>query len=201
MSLLIETIKITNNQIRNIKFHTERVNYSRRILLNSNDTLDLAELIIVPILDPEKKYMCRVLYSQKIENVEFIEYFPRKIKKLFLVTANDLDYSFKYADREELNKLKTITTSDPNSDILIIQNGLITDTSFSNIVFFNGRDWLTPTTPLLKGTKREYYLHKHLIKESQITVDDLNKFSKVRLINAMLDLEDGNDIIEIIGGG
>lgn len=198
MSLLVETIKVQNNKLLNLQFHTERANYSRRILLNSVDTLNLSQFITLPILDPGKKYMCRVLYSQRIEHVEFIEYVPRNIKKLFLVTSNDLDYSFKYADREVLNKLKTITIKDPDSDILIVKNGLITDTSFSNIIFFNGRDWLTPSTPLLKGTKRAYYIQQQLIKESIIKVSDLNKFSKVRLINAMLDLEDGNDIFEII---
>jgi 4-amino-4-deoxychorismate lyase len=71
----------------------------------------------------------------------------------------------------------------------------------TNIMFFNGLDWYTPSSPLLKGTKRAYYLQKQLIKESDIIVNDLNKFSKVRLINSMLDLEEGNDIFEIIGGG
>ena len=201
MSQLIETIKVSNNQLRNVQFHTERANYSRRVLLGSVDTLNLSQLISIPDLNPEKKYMCRVLYSQSIEHVEFIEYIPRNIKKLFLVTDNDLDYSFKYANREQLNKLRNNIALEPDSDILIIQHGLITDTSFSNIAFFNDHDWFTPSFPLLKGTKRAFYIKNQLIKESNIKVSDLSKFSKARLINAMLDLEDGSDILEIIKGG
>lgn len=48
-------------------------------------------------------------------------------------------------------------------------------------------NWLTPKHPLLLGTKRAYLLDKDIIKEADITVDDLMKAKKIRLFNAMIE--------------
>jgi 4-amino-4-deoxychorismate lyase len=81
-----------------------------------------------------------------------------------------------------------------DSDVLIVKNGLITDTSFANIAFSDGNKWYTPDTPLLKGTQRAYYLAQGILTERRISPADLRGFTKARLINAMLDLNTGNDI-------
>jgi 4-amino-4-deoxychorismate lyase len=80
------------------------------------------------------------------------------------------------------------------SDALFVKNGFITDTSFSNIALFDGKKWYTPVTPLLKGTKREYYIENKIIFERKIKVANLDKYWKVRMINAMLDMENEMDI-------
>jgi 4-amino-4-deoxychorismate lyase len=74
-------------------------------------------------------------------------------------------------------------------DILIIKNGFITDTSFSNIAFFDGTQWFTPFTYLLNGTQRQHLLRQGAIVETEITPSDLKQFRYAKLINAMLDLE------------
>lgn len=48
-------------------------------------------------------------------------------------------------------------------------------------------NWLTPKHPLLLSTKRAYLLDKGIIKEADITVDDLMKAKKIRLFNAMIE--------------
>ena len=113
---------------------------------------------------------------------------------MYLVSAAELDYSYKYVNRDSLDALKKSRTDNPLEDILIVKNGCITDTSFSNIAFYNGSSWVTPDTPLLKGTKRACYLQSGKLMEKRITPDDLRQFHKARLINAMLDLEIGEDI-------
>jgi 4-amino-4-deoxychorismate lyase len=107
------------------------------------------------------------------------------------VQADSIQYEHKFLDRSCLDKLFETTLAD---DVLIVKNGLLTDTSFANIVFFDGDRWVTPSTPLLHGTKREYYLEIGRIKEVELTVDDLPRFQKAMLINAMLDLETGPSI-------
>ena len=62
------------------------------------------------------------------------------------------------------------------------------------IALFDGTCWFTPASPLLKGTKREYYLDNKMIFKCDIAPADLSKYKKMRLINAMLDLDDGVDI-------
>ena len=79
---------------------------------------------------------------------------------------------------------------DEDDDILIVKNGLITDSSFCNIIFKNEEGLFTPLNPLLKGTKRQYLLDKNIIKEREIYLQNLNEYNEVILINAMIDIED-----------
>ena len=129
-------------------------------------------------------WRCRIVYDATSVNIEFIPYQTRVIRRLQLIEADTLDYAFKYADRSEIDKL--FASKNGADDILIVQNGLITDTSIANIAFFDGTQWLTPADPLLKGTTRARLLDEKKIFESEIHVDDLNKFTGFALMNAMI---------------
>ena len=72
-----------------------------------------------------------------------------------------------------------------------IKNGLVTDTSFSNVLLYNGIDYFTPKTPLLVGTKRSLLLSQGLIKEKDIDVAQLSDYQHIILINAMMGIADG----------
>jgi 4-amino-4-deoxychorismate lyase len=104
-----------------------------------------------------------------------------------LVEVNEkLDYHLKYADRSVLTSL-----SEKRGDcdeILIIQNGHVTDTSFSNVVFTDGKRFVTPDTYLLPGTMRANLLRSATIMESSIRVEDIKRYTHIALINAMLPL-------------
>lgn len=195
MCQLLETIKVKGNKLHLVHYHNARVNNSRKALLHARDTWDLQDLIEFPDLDPEITFRCRFLYAHKVDTVEFIPYTPRVIQKLYLVNADELDYQFKYADRSALENLKKTHAGEKHSDILVVKNGLITDVSFANIAFYDGTRWYTPDSPLLKGTKRAYYIEKGLLIEKRIFPADLPKYQKARLINALLDLEDSHDIL------
>lgn len=72
-------------------------------------------------------------------------------------------------------------------EIIIVKNGYITDTSFTNLAIFDSGEWITPKRSLLYGTKRASLLDKRLIKEADITLDVLRRACKVRLFNAMIE--------------
>lgn len=74
-------------------------------------------------------------------------------------------------------------------DILIIKNGVVSDTSFANIIFFDGQRWVTPKIPLLEGTCRARLIANNTIISQEITLNDLKLFSKFMIINAMLDFD------------
>ena len=188
MYLLIESIKVVDGQLQNIAYHNKRFNRARRELWNCKDELDIKAFVEVPADATKGLFKCTISYNTGVVNVQFQVYNKRKITSLKIITDNDIDYSYKYADRDNLNKL--FAQRDGCDEILIIKNQLITDTSFSNIVFFDGDKWLTPDIPLLKGTKREKLLHDELIKEASLKLSDLQNFSKASLINAMLDIGD-----------
>jgi len=126
---------------------------------------------------------------------EFVPYSLPNIKTLKLIYSDDIDYSLKYSDRSKLNFLRG--QRGDADDILIVKNNEITDTSFANILFYDGNQWLTPKNPLLHGTQREFLLERSHISEAIIRVNDLLRFQKSRIVNAMIRFEDELDM-EII---
>jgi 4-amino-4-deoxychorismate lyase len=183
---LVESLKVQNNKLFNTEYHNERFNESRFVLFGSNDFIDLNDFVN-PSFNDDRIYKCRVLYKSLIEKVEFIPYKPKRISSLKLVHCDDIEYSIKYADKKRFEEL--LSKNKSYDDILIVKNGFITDTSFSNIAFYDGRKWLTPSSPLLKGTQREFLLQNKVIFEEVIQAIGIYRFEKAILFNALLDFD------------
>ncbi len=199
MCLLFETIKIFKKEIYNLNYHNQRLNNARHKLFGLKDKIKLGEQIILPANIDNSLYKCRVIYSRGIEKIEFEKYKRKNIKSLKVVNSENIDYHYKYFDRSELNNLQN--TRGNCSEIIIVKNGFLSDTSFANLCFWNGKQWFTPDTPLLKGTKRQQLLDEGKIHETRIRVKDINKFKKISLINAMNDIGDIEVAsVEIIDG-
>jgi 4-amino-4-deoxychorismate lyase len=201
MCLLLETIRIDNGQPQNLLFHTKRMDETRKHFWHCHDSINLDEIIEnhinlagFPIQSEKKKtlYKCRVIYDENVQSIECIPYTFPDIRSLKAVVDNNIDYSYKFSDRSQINELYERRVG--CDDILIIKHGLITDTSYANVLFYNGKNWITPAHPLLKGTQRAYLLHKEMIQVADIRLEDLHQFDKVRLINAMIRFEDALDI-------
>lgn len=189
---LFETIKIVGNSLLNIDYHNARVNESRNSLLGLQEKWDLQKLITLPSLLPDIVYKCRFVYDVDVTVVEFHPYSMRRLQTLKLVECPTIQYGFKYLDRKALYEVKQ--QNKQFDDVVIVKNGMITDCSFANVVFFDGTKWITPCTPLLKGTKRQKYIDEQVIFEREVGVKDLKFFNKIRIINAMIDLEESPDI-------
>jgi len=187
MCLLLETIKTVERNLVNLEYHQKRVNRSIRDLFNKNARVNLAKEIKIPGYLGNGLFKCRVIYDQEIRKVEFLPYKQPEITTLKLVLCNDLDYSYKFENRQIITKL--LELKGRCDDILILKNDLITDTSFCNIIFSDGNNWITPSKPLLKGTQREYLLEKDMVSEANIKVSDLYSFNSFKLINAMINFE------------
>ena len=187
MCLLIETIRIESCKIQNADFHNERFNRSRRELFGIGQELSLEDLIKLPTDLPSGKIKCRVVYSREIESITFTPYMLRKLQTLQIIADNSIKYAYKYADRNELEKLARNKTAD---DILIVKNSFITDTSYANIVFWDGIKWITPTSPFLGGTMRAKLLQEGKIQCDEIRESNFRLFKSARIINAMLGLEE-----------
>ena len=192
MCRLVESIKIKNNRIFNIDFHNLRMNNSRKALFGSDDFIDLNKIIKLPENINNEILKCRVIYKEEIIKVDFNVYKRRVINTLKLVYSENIEYKYKYEDRTQIKDL--LKLKEQCDDILIVKDGRITDTSFSNIVFYDGIKLITPGFPILKGTKREKILKENKIIEGDIRVKDLKYFKKAILINCMLDLEDQMNI-------
>jgi 4-amino-4-deoxychorismate lyase len=197
MCRLIETIKVVDGQFQNIAFHNSRLNNSRKELFKSKYELDISTLITIPSSANKGTHKCTLTYNEEIIGIHFQPYTIRKIESLKMVTSDHISYQYKYADRSALSEL--LNQKGYCDEIIIVKNNRITDTSFSNLIFFNGNNWLTPNSPLLKGTKREKLLEAGSIVEANIKSGDLAKYEKVGLINAMLEIGESTvDISNVI---
>jgi 4-amino-4-deoxychorismate lyase len=106
------------------------------------------------------------------------------VETLRAVSSNDVDYEYKYADRNYLKQL--FARRSGADDILIIKDGMLTDSYYANVILRKGNDWITPTTCLLNGVKRQWLISQQIIREEQVSIDDIQGFSEIGLINAML---------------
>lgn len=186
--MFLESICILHGEIQNRQGHEERMQRTAvHFGFNTPPLPDLKKLLPDELRDTKVK--CRIIYHEVIEEISFERYIPRKITSLKLIEA-PVDYSFKLADRSCLNDL---SAQKGNCDeILITRNGFITDTSYSNVILSCGREYFTPESPLLNGTKRQKLLREGIITERAIHRDSLHEYDRIYLINAMLDME--NDI-------
>jgi 4-amino-4-deoxychorismate lyase len=192
MCHLIESLLIENKEIKKIEYHNNRFNESLKNYLGLDIRIDLEEQIKIPEDLTNERYKCRVIFYDGKFQIEFTKYIPREIKSCKVVYSKTVDYTYKTTNRDVFNRL--FNQRGECDDIIIIKNGFVTDSFSSNIIFYNGKEWVTPDTPLLKGTQRQYLIDKGFIKEERITDKDILKYSKLKLINAMLDFERAPEI-------
>lgn len=185
--MLVESIKIFEGKAWNVEYHNYRMNKSRRELFGVTRMLDLNNYIKLPAGLGNGLYKLRVLYDREAVSASLESYAIKSIRTLIPVINNSIEYLHKYEDREEITKMASNSGAD---DIIIIKNGRVTDSSFANIVFYDGQKWITPNTFLLEGTQRKYLLNSGLIYEDEIKTADLKKFKGVKLINALRGLND-----------
>lgn len=183
----IETIKVKDGSFCNLSLHSRRAIRTSEIHFGVSLNFDIPTDII-PMDMRIGIVKCRVLYSDTVESITFEPYRFRPINNLALVYDNNIDYTYKSEDR---SRLQSLVSQKGNCDeILIVKNGYITDTSYSNIVLENSEGLFTPSTPLLAGIKRQLLIDAGTIIEKDIRVDDLHRYSRAYLINAMIDLDD-----------
>lgn len=193
MSLLVESIKIENGNMLNVGFHYERMVRSLCGVFGVTKEPDLEKLIVVPEFAKTGVFKCRLIYDDKSCNVEFIPYSFKPVSSLRLIIDDNICYPYKYVARDNIKRLMDMKGD--CDDILIVKNGMVTDSSYANVVFSDSTGkCVTPATFLLPGTRRASLLSQGLITEASISSSDIKKYTEVKLINAMLGLDDTQPI-------
>lgn len=185
--MLLETIKCKDGQLFNLEFHQQRFEKARSELGFSNN-FSLKNEIQIPTKCSTGLFRCRLLYADKIEKIEFLPHHYKKIQSLKLVYDDSIDYHLKYSKREKLIQL--FERRENCDDILIVKNGLISDSFTANPVFFDGEKWWTSNTPLLPGTQRARLIAEGKLGICKITRHNISNFQKIGLINAMQNFDD-----------
>lgn len=187
MSQFIESIKVEDQEVFLLDLHQKRINQTFAHF-GKEGSIDLSKIFKNLHHDEDGLFKLRVVYDlDKKFRTQMIPYAIPEIQDFQLIENNTFDYSFKFEDRKELEKMKMKSKAE---EIIIVKNNHITDTSFSNILFLKGKEWFTPSTYLLNGVQRQNLLKKKKIKEQEITLQNIKQFSHFQLINALNDFDD-----------
>lgn len=192
MFQFIESICCVDKQLRNLEFHQARFNRTRNDHFNEIEPILLHEMIKFPNDITPEKYKVRIVYDREIQSIEFQPYHIQPIHsiKLFEI-ENKIDYSYKYLDRWFFDDYLKEAQTD---DLILVKSTYITDSLYANLVFFDGIQWITPRTFLLKGTMREALLQSGQIIQKNIKMSDLSNFKSFKRVNAMMDLEESQEL-------
>ena len=188
MCQLVESIKLKDGVIQNLEYHQMRMNRSMDELFPKREKINLATVISIPDNFASGIFKVRVLYGNSVQKIEIEPYTFRTIQSLKVVHHESVDYHLKYTDRQILQEL--FAQRENYDDIIIAKNGLVTDSFAANLLFFDGETWVTPNSPLLKGTKRQLLIDQGFVFEKKIRLEDIRSYQKIGLINAMIDLEE-----------
>lgn len=180
----LETICLLDGQLLQLNYHEARLNRTRTQLWGTNDLWSLKELLSGYSLPQQGLFKCRLIYDLELIKFEWEPYQRRPITSLKKIYDDQISYEFKYQDRSVLTTL--FSQKEDKDDVLIIKNGLLTDTSYCSIALFNGTEWHTPSTPLLAGTQRALLIESGTIKEVRIEEKQLSDYTHIRLFNAMI---------------
>lgn len=186
MCLYVETLRVENGDIAGIEWHQKRLNNTLLQCFGAHDAtaLSLAQALSHIQCPQQGLHKLRVEYNRHgITHIDISPYKRKKPQSFKLVVDNNINYSHKSVDRSELER--NLALKEDCDEIIIVKNGLLTDTSYSNIALFNGTEWHTPARPLLQGTMRARLMAQGLIVPQDITVARLPQYSLIAIINAM----------------
>lgn len=187
MSQFFESIKVEDQKIFLLDLHQKRVN-DTFAHFGKEGSIDLGKIFKALNHDEDGLFKLRISYDlNKNFRTQMIPYAISEIANFQLVENNVFDYSFKFEDRKEFERMKTKAKA---AEIIIVKNNHLTDTSLSNLLFKKGKDWFTPSTYLLNGVQRQWLLKEKKIKETEITLQNLKEFTHFQLINSMNDFDD-----------
>ncbi len=194
MTRFIESIYLSDGELRNLELHQRRLLLTQLAHFGLAARIDLKTQLARRSLPAVGLYKVRVTYSREIESIEVDPYQRHRVQRIELVEAENLDYRYKYADRQRIDALRHEVA--PGVQPLIVQRGLLTDATYANICVFDGKRWLTPARPLLEGTARAAALACGQVHAAPVSLRDFRagQYRKLKLINCMTLFDEAEEI-------
>ena len=184
--LLLESIRYVDGEPELLPLHQERIDRSLAaygVTPHWRLADYLAQHPCPESLVGEVK--CRLLYSSDPLEVGYAPYHRRTIGSLRAVAAPALDYHLKWADREALQALLELR-GEADEIVIVNEEGLLTDSSYTNIALRQGNRWYTPRVPLLEGVQRAHLIAEGVLTPRDIPLATLSAYDRIALINAMM---------------
>ena len=184
MSQFFESICVKDGIAENLAAHQSRVNKTLDAFNTSNHSIELASIVDELILPAEGLYKLRISYDLNGNyQSAFTAYQYREVQNFALVDIKGQGYDYKFSNRDWINEALIQSGKD---EIMMHDGGLIKDCSYTNIVFYDGVNWYTPSAPLLEGTQRTKLIIEGVIQPKALYVQDIPCFKKFKCINAMM---------------
>lgn len=195
MYQFIESIRVINGKAELLHQHLVRIERTcKKFYIKQHLNKETLFHLLDQCPIDNAVYKLRILYGLIHEDktseptapyiYSYINYSLPKIESLQIVHDDCIDYSYKYSNRSNINTLfeKRLACD----DVLIVRNGLVTETSYCNIAFYDGVDWFSPEDPLLYGTRLTELISNKMIFPAHISVADFVQFTKISLFNSMI---------------
>ena len=176
--IYFESIRCINKKADNLYYHQQRILKTTGL-----------KICLSKIIKPKQNDLikCKVIYNNNgIITIEYSKYKESILKSFLLVHDNNLEYTYKKLDRNNINKLKLNAIKRNIDDIIIIKNKLVTDTSISNIAILFDNNWITPKMPLLRGTMMEKMIKRKKLISKNIDINMLCNAKSFAIMNAMI---------------
>ncbi|HON02666.1 MAG TPA: aminotransferase class IV [Paludibacteraceae bacterium] len=185
MYRFIESIKLLDGIFYRLKFHQKRMNICSELFYPNDDFIHLQSALTDSHPPQKGLFKCKITFESKILKIEYLPYKKKEINSLRIVHTEIESRPYKKEDRTDFNAAFDMRGN--YDDVLLMKNGLLTDTSICNIALFDGFSWQTPTKPLIYGVNRANLLEEGKIFEKDIKLSDLQNYSAIRLFNALIE--------------
>jgi 4-amino-4-deoxychorismate lyase len=191
MSQFFESIRVNEGIVENVHFHQLRVNKTFKAFDASQNSLELDAIVQRLTIPAEGLFKLRIAYGLNGDyQAECLPYQYKLISTFALVNINGHRYDYKFSNRGWITEALMQSGKD---EIIMHENGMIKDGSYTNMVFSDGTNWYTPQLPLLEGTQRAKLIEQGIIQPRPIQVKELEDFIQFRCINALIDWENAVD--------
>ncbi len=183
MCQFLETIQLRDGQFIRLDRHQSRMERAMADFYPTAIVPSLSDQLSATSFPTEDLYKCRVIYDSEIRLIEFQPYVHPEIRTLKIVETDIPSLAYKMADRMDYEAVSALKGE--CDDVLLVKNGLLTDTSYCNIALFDGVNWVTPLTPLIQGVTRAQLLEDGKLIAKDIKLEELMNFQKIALFNAL----------------
>ncbi len=188
MCQILETIRISNFIPENIDLHQIRMDNAYKTVFKKQNPISLENIFQSEKITDNLVYKWRIIFSENNYSTSIEIYNIKPVKSLKLIDIPyNFDYSIKLADRSKINSFYSLKGN--CDDVILVKNGLLTDSSYANLVFKFKNQLFTPKIPLLNGIRRTLLINVKKVEIINISVEDIDKYEGVYLVNSMMDIE------------
>ena len=185
--MFLETICIQDGVAQHLDFHQLRIDETFEQFYPEWEAFDVIDLVNSLKLPAIGIHRLRIVYEEDPIKIEINPYVEKEIKTFRIVDSGEIDYGFKWSDREFFTQILGLHSE--VDEIIFTKDGKIQDCTIANLAFLKDGVWYTPEDPLHWGTTRARLIVEEKIEEADIFVEDLALYERICLINVFRPLD------------